>query len=205
MILKKMIALGLILIIAISGCVFNPDTKNQDQKNVVIKQEFGNYWINIQRNYSDAGERKAIEIAENNINYENYTNMPRFHGQRANYIDSSVIEYYNESFFSAKKTNKADVSYDYSANAKFYPALSNSNFSASTNYIIFKINGTESSRLNSYNTTLKNVYLVDMLLRYMEVEGPYAGYSISTHQIIIMDEDYNLKLIVLEPWSIVVY
>ena len=88
-----------------------------------LEPSYGKYEIDFSRNYSNANERTAIEIAEG-INYSYYVNMTRFEYGWSNFIDSETIDYYNTSFYSAKNNEEEiDIYYTYFAATKFYQEL----------------------------------------------------------------------------------
>jgi len=80
----------------------------------------GNYEKSFQRSYNSENERNAICIAEN-INYTSYMNLDRFYYDWANYIDTTVIGHYNDSFLQDKESGyEYDICYEYFAWGKYY-------------------------------------------------------------------------------------
>ncbi len=192
-----------------------------------IGPEYGKYVIDFSRNYSNYDERRAIEVAEN-INYTNYVNISRFYDEWANFIDSETINHYNSSFFEAKENkDEIDIYYTYIANAKFYTKLNitigtenwNINISINGIYyfnidhdtaIIALIDGMDSNIIKwqeeypqeeefFFNQNFEQIYLIDMQLSYDATWGPLAAYYVNTFQIILLDKDYNFKMIILSP------
>jgi hypothetical protein len=111
---KKFLALGplIVAIVIISGCIGD------------MMWEFGHYDREIRRYYDASDEGMAIYHAENSINYTEYTNLTRWEGDWANFVDNEVIEHYNDSFVTDRDADReADVYFYYNAWARFYPEL----------------------------------------------------------------------------------
>lgn len=52
-----------------------------------------------------------------------------------------------------------------------------------------------------YNRTLSNVFLVEQYLSYTKIWGPEAAEYVEIFQIVILDDSYNVKSIILFPSS----
>jgi len=64
---------------------------------------YGHYNRKIERNIDNKDEEKALEIVEN-YNYSEIFNLERYlYGKWANFIDSDVIEHYNEEYEKLKE------------------------------------------------------------------------------------------------------
>lgn len=100
-----------VMAVSLSGCL----------RDIIFR--YGHYDREIERFYDTENELAAIEAAEN-INYTFYTNLSRWEGSWANFIDKEVIDHYNESYNDARENKEeADIYFEYYAWADHHQRL----------------------------------------------------------------------------------
>lgn len=189
----------------------------------------GKYEKVIIRNTSSIDEANALTVAENS-NYSDIFNLQRFRTGNpnetwpytwANFIDTQVIEYYDDRFENLKGKRRA-INFQYDANVSTWteihvvyippPADGNIHDDAirilsSNGSVLFEnaqYSGPSWGMLFAHRNdskyqvisareidfSLSKSYVVEMRLKYEEIEAPLAAFIADVYQIIIIDQDF---------------
>ena len=186
------------------------------------------YERSIVRNTSNVEEANALTIAENS-NYSEIFNLQRFttwnHDETwaytwANFIDTQVIEYYDNRFENLKPEG---IKFHYEANVFtwdhirviYVPApegetnldadaiqvlslngsvlFENAQYTGPRWGMLFAYrNDSEYQKImaEEINFSISKSYVIEMTLDYDEIWGPLAAFFVKVYQIIIVDQDF---------------
>ena len=158
---------------------------------VTMPYVYGDYYREVERFYKTEDEREAIFHAENNIDYTTYTNMSRWDDDWPNFIDTEVIDHYNESYTedSASKS-KSDISFFYNAWALFYPEL---NFKMRNNEYLLEVKVNNEKYMKELDTSYYLEFEIrEMVIGHLENESWVYDKEIwNTHY---WEDDFTIEL-----------
>jgi hypothetical protein len=162
-------------------------------------------------------EKRALAAAENFNVTEAFNQAPFEGGYTPNFIDSKVINYYNNSYECAKEITHffydANV-YTWNQTHAIYDKTGSSiNVSSPNGSILFPSQGgwgvqiryayLNNSRYQEINAdeidfNFSNSYVVEMTLGYSQFPGPTAGYMVDVYQIVVVNEDFKPILLCVQ-------
>jgi hypothetical protein len=213
---KELLTICLIILISFSYCCIGD-----------VFHDYGNYKREIEKNIDDENESMVLEFVEN-FNYSGVFNIERFENgdfTYANFVDTQVIEYYNQEY-EKKKDSKAEhdieflykadvynitelrIIYDYDSDLNDYELKI---YNGSNR--ILKIEGEILPKIiaifNDTNFTLKDieidlelkftaVFLVYLDFEYSDFWGPKAGRATIIEQIVVLDNDFQPLFIFID-------
>ena len=182
------------------------------------------YERSIVRNTSNVEEANALTIAENS-NYSEIFNLQRFTTSNhyetwaytwANFIDTQVIEYYDNRFENLKPE---DIKFHYEANVSTWDQVrvvyddamqvlsrngsvlwKNSHWWDTSLMKFAYRNDSEYQEITAeeINFSLSKSYVIEMTLDYDEIWGPLSGSFTWVSQIIIVDQDLEPLLLCIQ-------
>jgi len=188
------------------------------------------YEMTIQREYSTPDEERAINISET-LNYTDIFDIDRYYNpkdsdrQWPNIIDGEVIEHYSDRVRRLENlSRRVRVKLEYIANSTHFPKaginVSSSGIKIKMDYddertiiyedpdnvmhvgIRYLNNSSILKKIEPRTFSFNNSgYLVDMDFHYYEYTGPKAGYGKELRQIVVLGDDYTVKLIVLVDFA----
>jgi hypothetical protein len=169
----------------------------------------------IVRNADTTEEKMALAAAEAFNASEAFNRAPFTWNSYAyaNFIDSEVINYYNNSYERSKETAQ-NVIFSYDANVYAWNQTRAVYDRTSKSIRVSSPNGTiqfpsqrgwgtqiqnaylnysryQEINLDEIDFSFSNCYVVEMRLRYSQVLGPTAGFMSDVYQIVIMNEDFK--------------
>jgi hypothetical protein len=185
------------------------------------------YERTIVRNISTVEEANALTFAENS-NYTDIFNLQRFETWDnnkpwaytwANFIDTQVIQYYDDRFENSKgklgNRRPEGIKFHYKANVSTWNQIRVVYIPAPDAIQVLSLNGSilfEKAVYSGRVTGMKFAYrndseyqmitaeeidfslskscVVEMILEYCEYWGPLAAFSVRVHQIVIVDQDF---------------
>ena len=172
----------------------------------------------IVRNTNTTEEQRALAAAED-LNATDVFNLAPFTGGYAcaNFIDSEVINYYNNSYERSHETDHFSYSasvYSWNQTHAFYDNATSSVCVSSPNGTIFfpSASGWGSQGLYAYlnssvyqevsaleiDFSFPSCYVVEMNLGYSQFLGPTAGFMSNVYQIVIVNEDFEPVLLCVQ-------